>query len=84
MKILRTIREAIAANFLDVEGMDKEEKFNESVCTVSAAPFHVDRKAYVLRFDRVPAWVCTQCGEPYFEERACTNLFLGFVFITSS
>jgi len=32
------------------------------------APFHVDRKNYHLLLDTVPAWVCTQCGEAYFEE----------------
>jgi YgiT-type zinc finger domain-containing protein len=34
------------------------------------APFHVDRKGYHLLFDSVPAWICTQCGEPLFEESA--------------
>jgi YgiT-type zinc finger domain-containing protein len=34
-----------------------------------AAPFYVNRKGYHLIFDAVPAWVCTQCGEAYFEER---------------
>jgi len=33
------------------------------------APFQIDRKGYHLIFDAVPAWVCTQCGEAYFEER---------------
>jgi YgiT-type zinc finger domain-containing protein len=33
------------------------------------APFHVDRRGYHLSLDAVPAWVCGQCGEPYFEER---------------
>ncbi len=33
-----------------------------------AAPFHIDRKGYHLLVDVVPAWVCTQCGEVYFEE----------------
>ncbi len=33
------------------------------------APFHIDRKGYHLSLDAVPAWVCGQCGEPYFEER---------------
>ena len=33
------------------------------------APFHVDRKGYHLSLESVPAWVCGQCGEPYFEER---------------
>lgn len=33
------------------------------------APLRIDRNGYHLAFDGVPAWVCTQCGEPYFEER---------------
>ena len=33
-----------------------------------AAPFHIDRKGYHLLVDVVPAWVCAQCGEVYFEE----------------
>ncbi len=32
------------------------------------APFHADRKGYHLMLDAVPAWVCSQCGEVYFEE----------------
>ena len=32
------------------------------------APFHVDREGYHLVLDAVPAWVCPQCGEIYFEE----------------
>ena len=35
----------------------------------SNAPFHIDRKGYHLVFDTVPAWVCEQCSEAYFEER---------------
>ena len=31
------------------------------------APFQIDRRDYHLIFDRVPAWVCGQCGEAYFE-----------------
>jgi YgiT-type zinc finger domain-containing protein len=34
----------------------------------STAPFHIDRKGYHLLLDAVPAWVCSQCGEAYFEE----------------
>ena len=34
------------------------------------APFHIDRKGYHLILDTIPAWVCTQCGEAYFEEAA--------------
>jgi YgiT-type zinc finger domain-containing protein len=33
------------------------------------APFSVDRDGYHLYWDAVPAWVCTQCGEPLFEGR---------------
>jgi YgiT-type zinc finger domain-containing protein len=32
------------------------------------APFHIDRKGYHLLLDSIPAWVCGQCGEVYFEE----------------
>lgn len=32
------------------------------------APFHIDRKDVHIGLDKVPAWVCTQCGEVYFEE----------------
>ena len=32
------------------------------------APFHIDRKGYHLILDTIPAWVCAQCGEVYFEE----------------
>lgn len=32
------------------------------------APFHVDRNGYHLVLDRVPAFVCQQCGEVYFDE----------------
>jgi YgiT-type zinc finger domain-containing protein len=32
------------------------------------APFHVDRNGYHLLLDAVPAWICSQCGETYFEE----------------
>jgi len=34
----------------------------------ATAPFHVDRNGYHVTFDNVPAWLCMQCGEPYFEE----------------
>ncbi len=33
------------------------------------APFQVDRKGSHLILDRVPAWVCQQCGEAYFEPK---------------
>ena len=33
------------------------------------APFNINRKGYHIHWDAIPAWVCTQCGEPYFESR---------------
>ncbi len=32
------------------------------------APFQISRKGYHLMLTAVPAWVCQQCGEVYFEE----------------
>lgn len=39
-----------------------------------SAPFHIDRNGYHLSLDAVPAWVCGQCGEPYFEETAVESI----------
>ena len=33
----------------------------------SHSPFSVDRNGYHVHWDALPAWVCEQCGEPYFE-----------------
>lgn len=35
----------------------------------TAAPFSIDRKGYHIHWDALPAWVCTQCGEPLFESQ---------------
>ena len=35
----------------------------------STAPFSADRNGYHISWDSVPAWVCTQCGEPLFEAK---------------
>ncbi len=32
-------------------------------------PFHISRKSCHLSLNEVPAWVCGQCGEAYFEEK---------------
>jgi YgiT-type zinc finger domain-containing protein len=40
----------------------------------STAPFHIDRNGYHLTMESVPAWVCTQCGEVYFEESEVTSI----------
>ncbi len=38
------------------------------------APLHIDRNGCHLVLDRVPAWVCEQCGEAYFDEREVTAI----------
>jgi len=40
----------------------------------ATAPVHIDRKGYHLILDTMPAWVCAQCGEAYFEEAAVEAL----------
>jgi YgiT-type zinc finger domain-containing protein len=40
----------------------------------SKAPFHIDRKGMHLGLDSVPAWVCPQCGEAYFDECAVERI----------
>jgi len=40
----------------------------------TGAPFHIDRKGVHLSLDNVPAWVCKQCGEPYFEEKEVNSI----------
>ena len=37
-------------------------------------PFHIDRKGLHLTLDQVPAWVCQQCGEIYFEEKEVDSI----------
>ncbi len=31
------------------------------------APFSIDRKGYHIIWKAIPAWVCIQCGESFFE-----------------
>ena len=37
--------------------------------TRASTPLHVDRNGCHVVLDSVPAWICAQCGESYFEER---------------
>ena len=37
-------------------------------------PFHIDRKGVHVSLDKIPAWVCPQCGESYFEEREVDSM----------
>jgi YgiT-type zinc finger domain-containing protein len=36
--------------------------------------FHIDRKGCHVTLDEVPAWVCEQCGESFFEEKEVTAI----------
>ena len=38
------------------------------------APFHLDRKGYHVTLEAVPAWICTQCGETFFEETEVNSI----------
>jgi len=38
------------------------------------APFSVDRNGYHISWSAVPAWVCTQCGEPLFESKEVEHI----------
>jgi len=33
------------------------------------APLHIGKQGCHVTLDNIPAWVCEQCGEAYFEER---------------
>ena len=35
----------------------------------ATAPFSLDRNGYHVSWDARIPWVCTQCGEPFFESR---------------
>lgn len=37
--------------------------------TRGVAPYSADRNGYHIRWDAIPAWVCSQCSESYFEEQ---------------
>lgn len=38
------------------------------------APFSADKNGYHISWDSIPAWVCTQCGEPLFEENEVKHI----------
>lgn len=35
----------------------------------SRAAYSINRHGYHIIIDDVPAWVCSQCGEPLFDEK---------------
>ncbi len=38
------------------------------------SPFSIDRNGYHISWESIPAWVCTQCGEPFFEENQVNHI----------
>jgi YgiT-type zinc finger domain-containing protein len=40
----------------------------------SNAPFSVDRQGYHITWESIPAWVCAQCGEAFFEENEVNHI----------
>ncbi len=46
----------------------------QGVMKRGTAPLHIGRSGCHLVLDRVPAWVCEQCGEAYFDEREVTAI----------
>jgi len=46
----------------------------QGVMKRESAPFQVDRKGYHLTLEAVSAWVCTQYGEAYFEDRQVDHI----------
>lgn len=38
------------------------------------APYSVNRNGYHISWDSIPAWVCTQCGEPYFQAEEISHI----------
>nr|VFK33547.1 MAG: YgiT-type zinc finger domain-containing protein [Candidatus Kentron sp. MB]VFK33561.1 MAG: YgiT-type zinc finger domain-containing protein [Candidatus Kentron sp. MB]VFK76687.1 MAG: YgiT-type zinc finger domain-containing protein [Candidatus Kentron sp. MB] len=40
----------------------------------ATAPFSIDRNGYHITWESIPAWVCMQCGEPFFEEHEAHHL----------
>ncbi len=42
--------------------------------TKSEAPYSADRNGYHISWDAIPAWVCSQCGEPFFEAEAINHI----------
>jgi len=41
----------------------------QAIMKQGSAPLHIDRQGCHVTLDDIPAWVCEQCGEAYFEER---------------
>lgn len=61
-------RKIWSVNLKDM-GLEMECVYCKGHMEKTTAPFSIDRKGYHVYWNAIPAWVCTQCGEPYFESR---------------
>ena len=55
------------------KSISREEKnmkciYCQGIMKKDKSPYPIDRKGYHLLLDAIPAWICQQCGEAYFEE----------------
>ncbi len=41
----------------------------QAIMKQGTAPLHIDKQSCHVTLDNIPAWVCQQCGEAYFEEK---------------
>lgn len=41
----------------------------QAIMKQGTAPLHIDKQGCHVTLDHIPAWVCQQCGEAYFEEK---------------
>jgi YgiT-type zinc finger domain-containing protein len=52
---------------------NKEEEMRCLLCNgemeKATVAYTIDRKGYHLFIEKIPAYVCSQCGEKYFEEK---------------
>ncbi len=37
-------------------------------------PYSINRQSYHVVLDEIPAWICQQCGEPFFESHALKKI----------
>lgn len=46
----------------------------KGVMKKGVVPLHIDRDSCHLTFDNIPAWVCKQCGQAYFEKQEVNTI----------
>ena len=63
---------------MDEEFQNQEKKMKclhcEAEVKMGTVPFHIDRNGVHVRLDEIPAWLCPQCGESFFEEEEIDSM----------